>query len=130
MVLTVRCTPNLGVFPRKVEIWVDKVTVITPLYLCYKLILFLVAQHQTKNATFVLGGYLMEMVEKKTGGYKCEMSISVDVTRYTSIVGKNFPLCKMFIPTFGGSFVNPCKGYLGNHFKDDSLSISNILYRP
>ena len=37
MVLTVRCTPNLGVFPRKVEIWVDKVIVITPLYLCCEL---------------------------------------------------------------------------------------------
>ena len=90
----------------------------------------IIVQHQTKNATFLLGGYLREAVEKKTGGYKCEMSISIDVTRFSSIVGKNLPLCKIFIPTFSGSFVNPCKSYLGNHFKNALQSISNIIHRP
>lgn len=61
----------------------------------------------------VLGGYLMDTVEEKTAGYKCEMSISVDVTQYSSIAGKTFPVCKMFLPTIGGSFVDPCESYLG-----------------
>ena len=80
--------------------------------------------------TFLLGGYLRETVQKETGGYKCEMSIVVDVTRFSSIVGKNLPLCKMFIPTFGGSLVDPCKSYLGNHFKDTLRAISYIIHRP
>ena len=56
----------------------------------------------------------METTEERTSGYKCEMTITVDVTPYTSVVGKTFPVCKMFIPTFGGSFVDPCDSYLGD----------------
>ena len=76
-----------------------------------------ITQDQTKTVRFTLAGYLTESMEKKTAGYKCEMSITVDVTRYSSVVGKTFPVCKMFIPTFGGSFLNPCESYLGNYFE-------------
>ena len=65
----------------------------------------------------------MDTIEEETAGYKCEMSITVDVTLFTSVVGKIFPICKIFIPTFGGSFVDPCESYLGDHFKDMPYSL-------
>ena len=79
---------------------------------------FLISQHQTETVKFKLGGYLMDTIEEETAGYKCEMSIAVDVTLFTSVVGKNLPICKIFIPTFGGSFVDPCETYLGDQFKE------------
>ena len=68
----------------------------------------------------------MDTMEEKTPGYKCEMSIMVDVTLFTSIVGKTIPICKMFIPTFGGSFVDPCERYLGDHFKETPYSPDKV----
>ena len=115
MVVSVQCTPKLGVLPEQATVWVGPVSQYYLLHLCG--IICLIPQHQTETVKFKLGGYLTDTIEEETAGYKCEMSITVDVTLFTSVVGKNFPICKILIPTFGGSFVDPCGTYLGDHFK-------------
>lgn len=64
----------------------------------------------------VLVGYAQE-TEHNVTIYKCNISISVDVTPFSSAIGKSFPTCDLFIPIFNGRyFAKPCENHLGNQF--------------
>ena len=74
-----------------------------------------------------MGGYPKEVKENSIVVYKCNVSITIDVTPFSSAVGKTFPSCDLFIPTFDGYFVNPCDNHAGNHFKTSHELIQSII---
>jgi len=56
----------------------------------------------------MLGGYPMESKQTNAAIYKCKMSATIDVTPFSSTASKTIPTCALFIPTFNGSFMDPC----------------------
>ena len=78
--------------------------------------------------------YPKETKEDSFAVYKCSISTTIDVIPFSSAVGKTFPTCDLFIPTFDSYFVDPCESYSGDHFNKiphKSLSSStdhDIMY--
>ena len=96
----------------------------------------LILQHQTKTVRLQLYTYPKETNENSFAIHKCSVSTSIDLTPFSSTLGKTFPTCNLFIPTFRGYFADPCERYLatGDHFKEIPHNLFRLLllshYRP